>query len=269
MAHSDEVPTGKARGLAGLIAGAAGAGVALGFGELVAGVSETIPSLVIAVGEVVTDYTPGDVVAFSIANLGASQKTVLTAGIVVLTLVLGGLLGRSAVRGDRGVALGGFAAFGLVGGWAAARNPLSPAAASWLVAVAAAVLAVATTMFLVSRAVRAAGAPRRVEVDGQHVDPAEAGDPDGRRERSGPRRSFFGYAAGAAVTALSLVGLGRGLRGPSAAEQARELYTLPPRDPDPAPGGPRRAARPRAPTPPLRLPRASRSTFQRASRSRA
>ncbi len=245
MADPGEVPTAEAppggspgaAGLAGLIAGALGAAVALSFGELVGGLSQSIPSLVIAVGEVVTDYTPGDVVAFSIANIGASQKTVLTAGIVVLSIAIGGLLGRAAARGRRGVAVGGFAAFGLVGGWAAARNPLSPALASWIVALAAAVLAAATTLFLVSRA---AGARQRAAGGVAHADGAEhaegAEDPDGRRERAGPRRAFFAYAGGAAVTALSLVGLGRGLRGPSAAEKARELYALPSRDPEPASG---------------------------------
>ena len=142
----------KATGLAGIVAGVSGAAVALGFGELIEGISETIPSLVIAVGEMVTDYTPGDVVAFSIANVGASQKSVLTVGIVVLSLVICGILGRAAARGRRLAVVAGFTLFGLVGGWTAARNPLSPAVASWLVALAAAALGAATTLFLVSRA---------------------------------------------------------------------------------------------------------------------
>ena len=221
-------PAGRptASGLAGSVAGVAGAAVALGFGELVEGISETIPSLVIAVGEVVTDYTPGEIVAFSIANLGASQKTVLTVGIVVLSLAICGLFGSLAARGRGVAAVAGFAVFGLIGGWAAARNPLSPALASWLVALAAAVLGAATTRFLVSRA----SAVRR------DADAQEEVTGDGPRQRVGTRRSFFAYAVGAGVAALSLVGIGRGLRGESAAEKAREIYTLPPRTPDPAVG---------------------------------
>ncbi|MXW98518.1 MAG: hypothetical protein F4Z89_07835, partial [Acidimicrobiaceae bacterium] len=203
----------RAAGVAGFVAGVLGAAVALGFGELIEGVTETIPSLVIAVGEVVTDYTPGDIVAFSIANIGASQKTVLTVGIVVASLAICGLLGRHASRGGRLVPIAGFALFGLVGGWAAARNPLSPAVASWLVAVAAAVLGAAVTLFLVSRA--PAWRPRTAGADADGVD---AGDASTQPESAGTRRSFFGFAAGAGVAALSLVGLGRGLRGPSAAE---------------------------------------------------
>ena len=235
----------RSTGLAGFVAGVLGCGVALGFGELIHGLSETVPSLVIAVGEVMTDYTPGDVVAFSIANIGDSQKTVLTAGIAVVSLAVCGLLGRRAARGGRLAAVAGFALFGLVGGWAAARNPLSPAAVSWLVALAAAALGAATTLFLAGlasplrRPVDGAAAAAGDGDDGDGEDAADGdgdGDSDSRTpERAGPRRSFFAYATGAAVTALSLVGLGRSLRGPSAAEQAREIYTLPPRDSDPAP----------------------------------
>ena len=218
--------------MAGWLAGAAGAAVALGFGELIEGISDTIPSLVIAVGEVVTDYTPGEIVAFSIANLGASQKTVLTVGIVVLSLAICGLFGRLATRGRGVAAVAGFAVFGLIGGWAAARNPLSPALASWLVALAAAVLGAATTRFLVSRA----SAVGRDAEAARDADAQEEVTDDGARQRVGTRRSFFAYAAGAGVAALSLVGIGRGLRGESAAEKAREIYTLPPRTPDPAAG---------------------------------
>ena len=218
--------------MAGWLAGAAGAAVALGFGELIEGISDTIPSLVIAVGEVVTDYTPGEIVAFSIANLGASQKTMLTVGIVVLSLAICGLFGRLATRGRGVAAVAGFGVFGLIGGWAAARNPLSPALASWLVALAAAVLGAATTRFLVSRA----SAVRRDAEAARDADAQEEVIDDGPRQRVGTRRSFFAYAAGAGVAALSLVGIGRGLRGESAAEKAREIYTLPPRTPDPAAG---------------------------------
>ncbi|MCY4663706.1 MAG: hypothetical protein OXC00_03470, partial [Acidimicrobiaceae bacterium] len=224
----EESPIGRQRaaGLAGFVAGVLGCAVALGFGELIEDISETIPSLVIAVGEVVTDYTPGDVVAFSIANLGASQKTVLTVGVVIVSLAICGLLGRQAARGGRLAAIAGFALFGLVGGWAAARNPLSPAAGSWLVALAAAALGAAITFFLVSRASARRGIAVGADVD--VVDVADEDGPDAQPESAGTRRSFFGFAAGAGVTALSLVGLGRSLRGPSAAEQDRETYALPP-----------------------------------------
>ena len=207
----------------GASAGAAGAAVGLGFGELIEGASESIPSLVVAVSELLSDYTPGDVVRFSIANFGASQKTLLTVGIVVGSLVLGGVLGRFAVRGRPRVTLIGFALFGLLGGWAAARNPLSPAAGSWVVGLAAAALAAGTTLMLARRAAgRPVAAPAALPTG---PPPASAGG--GRpREEATTRRAFFGYAVGAGAAALAMVGLGRALRGQSAAEQFLEANTL-------------------------------------------
>jgi len=221
------------------IAGAAGAGVALGFGELIEGASETMPSLVVAVGELIADYTPGDVVAASIANLGSSQKTVLTVGIVIGTVLLGALLGHLGASGKRRASIAGFAAFGLIGGWAAARNPFSGTAESWIVAVCATALAIGTWQFLLSR-IKHDAAP--VEQDPATAEEGlEEGLPDlgtdlavqpddlgVRNRRQHARRAFFGYVTGAATSAVAMVGVGRSLRGPSAAEQARETIEIPP-----------------------------------------
>ena len=209
----------------GALAGTAGAAVGLGFGELIEGASESIPSLVVAVSELLSDYTPGDVVRFSIANFGASQKTLLTVGIIVGSLVLGGVLGRFAVRGRPRATLIGFALFGLLGGWAAARNPISPAASSWVVGLAAAALAAGTTLLLASRLAKQA-APMRATL------PADQDHPEPATEIAAPaaevrtRRAFFAYAVGAGAAALAMVGLGRALRGQSAAEQFLEANTL-------------------------------------------
>ena len=217
-------PPGAAPSLMGALAGTAGAAVGLGFGELIEGASESIPSLVVAVSELLSDYTPGDVVRFSIANFGASQKTLLTVGIIVGSLVLGGVLGRFAVRGNPRATLIGFALFGLLGGWAAARNPISPAASSWVVGLAAAALAAGTTLLLVGRlAKRTVRVPATLPVDQGQTEPAaEVAAPAEVKTR----RAFFGYAVGAGAAALAMVGLGRALRGQSAAEQFLETNTL-------------------------------------------
>ena len=248
-------------GFAGSVAGAAGAGVALGFGELIEGATETIPSLVIAVGELIADYTPGDVIAASIANVGSIQKTLLTGGIVVASLLVGAWLGRMAARGHRNIIEIGFALFGVVGGWAAARNPFSPVLASWVVALSAAGLGLVATRLLVSRitahtpadrlAESAPSADRLAESTpsadrlAESTPSAEAADATdaieqiegggASRPRVGTRRAFFAYSAGAGATALAMVGIGRSLRGPSAAEQAREAVVLPPPTTAPSP----------------------------------
>ena len=225
-------------GWAGSAAGMAGAAVALGFGELIEGVSDTIPSLVVAVGELVTDYTPGDVVAVSIANLGNSQKSVLTFGIIVTALLLGGALGRYATRRPPTVTQVGFAVFGVIGGWAAARNPFSPALSSWLVALTASALGTAVTIGLARRAeVLLAPAAKPGPEELTPTTPDDPGltavdepetTPTSVRGQAG-RRAFFAWAGGAAAAALALWGIGRRLRGPSAAETAREAITLSPR----------------------------------------
>ena len=219
----------------GALAGTAGAAVGLGFGELMEGAFESIPSLVVAVSELLSDYTPGDVVRFSIANFGASQKSLLTAGIIIATLALGGVLGRFAARGRLQVTLAGFALFGLLGGWATARNPISPAAGSWVVALAAAVLAAGSTLLLTrlasGRAVEALTPEPAATADGaEPVDRAQPGMPEGLGlpATTGTTRRAFFYAAGAGAAALAMVGLGRSLRGQSAAEQFLEANALRP-----------------------------------------
>lgn len=234
----------------GFAAGVVSAGLALAFGELIDGISEAQPSLVVAVGELIADYTPGDVVATSIENLGSNQKWVLLAGITVATLLVGGALGRAAAGGRRDLAIGGFAAFGLLGGWATARNPFSSAAASWLVVALAAGIGLAALLFLTSRLRSASGpasAPTRSPgIPAPELGPEGAAAPDLEEtgapepqhaaspgpERAGAsepdRRAFLAYAGGAGVVAGALVGIGRWVRGPSAAEQARSAIELPP-----------------------------------------
>ena len=208
----------------GALAGTAGAALGLGFGELTEGALESIPSLVVAVSELLSDYTPGDVVRFSIANFGTSQKSLLTAGIIIATLALGGVLGRFAARGRPQVTLAGFALFGLLGGWAVARNPISPAVGSWVVALAAAVLAAGSTLLLVHVASK-----RTVPAPGSEpVDPVMPEGLAAPADAGTTRRAFFVYAAGAGAAALAMVGLGRALRGQSAAEQFLEANALRP-----------------------------------------
>ncbi len=231
----------RSQRIMGLAAGVVSAGLALAIGELVDGMSEAQPSLVVAVGELIADYTPGNVVAASIDNLGSNQKWVLLTGITVVTLLAGGVLGRAAVRGRRDLVFGGFAAFGLLGGWATARNPFSSAAVSWLVAALATGIGLAALLFLTSRmrpgsapasglgAGRPEPAPASVGLGSGPDRPEPA--PETAAALAGPdpnRRAFLTYAGGVAVVAGALVWIGRRVKGTSAAEQARSAVELPP-----------------------------------------
>jgi len=196
----------------GFLAGAVAAGAALAFGELIEGASDDIPSLVVAVGELIVDYTPGDAVATSIETLGTNQKPVLLTGITITAFVLGAILGDLSNRRHRLIGPIGFGLFGLLGGWTAARNPLSPAFASWLTGLAAAALGAAVLWYLLSRLDRTAGSST-----------------DSLEEPTDPRasrRAFLVYAGGMSAGAAVLVGAGRQLRGKSAAETARETIDV-------------------------------------------
>src|SRR5437016_3284221 len=67
------------------IAGVGAAAVALGVSELVAGVLRG-PSLVVAVGNAVVDFTPGPVVKSAIEALGTNDKPVLLVLVTIVSL---------------------------------------------------------------------------------------------------------------------------------------------------------------------------------------
>ena len=239
----------------GLLAGIASAAVALAFGEFIDGLVDSIPSLVVAVGEALVDYSPDWAVKLSIELFGEKDKAVLAIGIVGVSLIVGGLLGACAMAPRRRwVPLAGFAAFGAVGGWTAARNPMSPFVGSWLVALCAAVLGYATLRVLMRFAPDADGAGSRhasavdgrnsAALSGRGTDAAADGEPGGGgggsptslatpqapqyadRPPDPSRRAFLMGVGGAGVAAVGMVALGRGVRGPSAAETARASIDL-------------------------------------------
>jgi DMSO/TMAO reductase YedYZ molybdopterin-dependent catalytic subunit len=196
---------------AATLAGAVAAGVALAAGELFAGISSAVPSLVVAVGEAVIDHTPGDLVRSGIDAAGTSDKPLLLTGIVVLAIVFGAALGRIATQ-RRVVAEAGFVLFGVLGGWAAARNPFSSVGWSWVAALAAAALGIATLRLLLSVAALPASAVPNTATDSDAF-PA--------------RRAFLAMSAGAAVTAMAGGAIGRALRTSRSVEGVRRDVVLP------------------------------------------
>lgn len=195
--------------MAGLVA----AGLALGTGELLSGLSGRIPSLVLGVADLVVAETPGGVVRWSIRTFGTNQKAVLVAGIVVVSLVLGAGFGLEArTRFVRGAV--GFAGFGLLGGYAAARGTLTSDVWGWLAAFVSAAAGVASLGVLV-RARRRAALP-----------PADASATEGGPASPMDRRRFL--VASGAIAALGVVGggLGRMLRQARNVEGARQRVAV-------------------------------------------
>ncbi len=98
------------------------AAVALGVGELVAGVIGPQSSPVVAVGDTVITLTPEPVKQFAIATFGDKDKIVLVVGTLVLVAGAAAVLGVVALRRRRGGAVG-IALFGALGGLAAVTGP--------------------------------------------------------------------------------------------------------------------------------------------------
>lgn len=172
-----EAPTGNRRpAAAGVIAVAAAFGVA----ELLAGLFSTGVSVVVAVGNLIIDLAPEQVVRFGIRVFGFYDKPVLIAGIVITGLIIGAWLGRLAVR-SFAVAFFGFVLAGAVGTIAAVVDPLTPGASGIVVVWGAVALGLVALRFLIG-----------------HVEVAEQ-DVDKRRFLV----AFAGVAAFAALTATT------------------------------------------------------------------
>ncbi len=203
-------------------AGVAGAAVALGIGELGSGFSRAVPSLVVAMGDVVVDASPGDATEVAIDAVGTADKPLLLAGVVVLSLVIGAVVGRFAWR-RRAVAPMVFAAFGVAGAIAASRAPFASTVWASTAALVAAAIGAATTLGLL----RLVGPPRAEPPRAEPPRAEPARDEPPRAEPmtrpafgAADRRVFLLGTAGAAVVALSGSGIGRVLRESRAATAA-------------------------------------------------
>ncbi|MCW2883019.1 MAG: molybdopterin-binding oxidoreductase [Sphaerisporangium sp.] len=111
-----------AAALIGVVAGA----VALGIGQLVAGLLNPKASPVIAVGDAAVDRTPAALKEWAIRAFGSSDKVVLITGIVVVLALIAAGLGLLARR-RVGFGTSGLAVFGLIGVAAAMTRPDSGA----------------------------------------------------------------------------------------------------------------------------------------------
>lgn len=109
------------RGLSAL-AGLLSAGVALGLGELLAGLVGPNSSPVIAIGGAVIDATPRPLKDFAITTFGENDKIALVVGTLVLLAVFSMVLGLIAWKRLR-LAAAGVLLFGILGAAAAITRP--------------------------------------------------------------------------------------------------------------------------------------------------
>ena len=147
--------------------------VALGVGQLIAGIGRPQGSPVAAVGSAAIDHTPPAVKNFAISAFGSHDKTVLVIGILVVLAVLSAAIGIAAMHRlrDGYIGLGIFAVIGL----AAALT--RPDASLW--DVLPTLIGALAGAYALSRLVRVAGgrSPRRL---------APAGRPRRCHARTGP-----------------------------------------------------------------------------------
>ncbi len=96
------------------LAGTISAGLALGLTELIAGLTELVPSAISSVGSVVIDLSPRFVKELAISIFGTADKGALAIGTVIIGLLIGWFVGRAALNRPW-VAWAAFGAFALIG----------------------------------------------------------------------------------------------------------------------------------------------------------
>ena len=136
------------------LAGLAAVAAAVGTTELAAGVLRWVPSLVLEVGDVVIDSVPGPVERAAIALLGTADKPVLVTGVLLVSALLGAVLGVLSLRRSW-LGTGGFLAFAALGAAAALADPRHSLAGALVGAGSGAVVGV-----LALHRLLALGAPR-------------------------------------------------------------------------------------------------------------
>jgi DMSO/TMAO reductase YedYZ molybdopterin-dependent catalytic subunit len=238
----------RPRAWRGVITGLITAAVALGVGQLVAGIISPQASPVVAVGEAAIGLTPPPVKNFAISEFGSHDKTALVIGILVLLAIFAAAIGVAAMR-RLAYGLAGLAVFTAVGLIAALTRPTASAGYAVPVLVGG-----AAGMFTMVRLVRAAYASDVPAVRGPEpaaVEPRGPGDSAGPGEHAEPgaswvpargsagsetrvaasapadRRQFLvtGSVAVAVAGASALVG--RGLAERNSVSQARATLRLP------------------------------------------
>ena len=242
------LPPARPRIGRGLVTGLIAALVALGVGQLVAGITSPQAAPVIAVGDSAIDLTPPPLKNFAISEFGSNDKTVLQIGILVLLLVFAAAIGVAAMRRlAYGLAgLGVFTAIGLV---AALTRPT--AGPSYAIPVLIGGAAAALTMTLLVRAANADAGVARPAMDSAGDDlgwlgqgtgapelPADAAPPEPGASwvppqrpapvaTTQPRRQFLITSTTAVAVAGASALVGRGLAERTSVSQAQASLRLP------------------------------------------
>jgi DMSO/TMAO reductase YedYZ molybdopterin-dependent catalytic subunit len=189
--------------------GLVSAGLALGIGELVAGLDSQLRSPVEAVATEVIDRAPRSVERFAIETFGSDDKLALVIGTLTLTAVLGVVFAIAARRRPL-VGTLGFGGFAALGALASLGGPVATPASA-LPSVIAGVVGVVSLRVLLPRPDAPVALP---------PSPITRGG-------MGSRRAFLGVTAAVAAGAALAGAGGRALRSRFSAAESRAAVTLP------------------------------------------
>ena len=212
------------------VAGAVAVAVAIAVGEIVAGLVQGAPSLVVSVGSLVIDLQPPGAKDVVVSLFGTNDKLALNVLVLVVALAVGGWLGTMA-RTSLTRATVGFVAFGVLALYASLRMEIFSAPLSVVTVILAVGAALATLRELTDAArLRTGGStivdPRSSSRRARRKDVATMPDWD--------RRRFLVRSGALAVGSVVLGSLGRTLLQ-SAHEEQPASAALPASSLTPAP----------------------------------
>lgn len=226
------VPSDRAPRAAAAAAGALAAAVAIGLSELLAGLVEGAPSLVITIGDLIIDLQPPGAKDLVVDLFGTNDKLAVNIGIVAAALAIAALVGMAArVQWRKGVL--GFVIAGAVALFASLREPL----VAPVLAVVTPILAVAASLWVLRYLLLAAG-PAWVPGGPLGARAAPARTAPGGTMPDWQRRSFLIRGGGVAAGSVLAGVLGRvllerqgggslpGTASPSLAPNASPMPTL-------------------------------------------
>jgi DMSO/TMAO reductase YedYZ molybdopterin-dependent catalytic subunit len=199
------------------VSGAVAVAVALGVGELLAGVFDRVASPLASVGSQVVDRVPPFVEDFAIGLFGTADKAALAIGTVIIALAIGWFVGVASLRRPA-VGVAAFVVFGALGVVTGLAEPLIAAPA------VVAAVSVAAASGIVALRVLLRSAQAETPTDGVPAD--------------GGRRLFIGRASAGIAVAVVAGGAGRMLlaRVPETSRVAVDPGVTIPQMPEITPG---------------------------------
>ena len=207
------------------IAGVVGAVVAFGITELVHGLYESVPSILVSIAQRIVELTPGTLVTRGIELLGTADIPTLIATVLLGTVVITILLGNLAV-GRPLLALCGVVVLAAIAIAAALADPFVAMVPTVITIIGALLAGAAVTELLLRASGLRAAEPEDAAAPAGGTESAlspvvrsrEAGSEDGI---SVGRGSFLLLSGGAAVAGLAAAGVGRLLAGGTTAAASK------------------------------------------------